>query len=76
MSGPSDNPVRRGVRGGLIALAMIAGGVGGWQFFAPHLFYDAFPGLGHAWVSLFPPFNAHLMQDVGGFNLAFAVLFA
>ena len=42
---------------------------------APRYFYDSFP-LGASWVDLLPPFNQHLISDVGGFYLAFALLFA
>jgi uncharacterized membrane protein YhaH (DUF805 family) len=42
---------------------------------APRYFYDTFP-LGASWVDKLPPFNQHLVSDVGGFSLAFAVLFA
>lgn len=76
MSGRLEPAARRWVRGGLVALAAITGALGSWQLFAPRPLYDAFPGLGHTWVSLLPPFNDHLVRDVGGFNLAFAVLFA
>jgi len=41
---------------------------------APRYFYDSFP-LGASWVDLLPPFNQHLISDVGGFYLAFALLF-
>src|SRR3954469_13078504 len=42
---------------------------------APRTFYDDFPFLAH-WVALLPPYNAHLVTDVGGLYLGFAVLFA
>ena len=42
---------------------------------APRAFYDDFP-LGRAWVQMLPPYNEHLVGDVGGFYLAFALLFA
>jgi hypothetical protein len=42
---------------------------------APRYFYDSFP-LGASWVDMLPPFNEHLISDVGGFYLAFALLFA
>jgi hypothetical protein len=42
---------------------------------APRYFYDSFP-LGASWVDLLPPYNQHLISDVGGFYLAFALLFA
>ena len=43
--------------------------------FGPGSFYASFP-LGRGWVELLPPYNEHLIRDVGGFYLAFAVLFA
>jgi hypothetical protein len=42
---------------------------------APRSFYDDFPFVAH-WVDLLPPYNAHLVTDVGGLYLGFAVLFA
>ena len=60
-----------------LALAIIAIGylpVGLWATFAPRSFYDNFPGLGHHWVSGDPPFNPHLVTDVGGLNLALAAI--
>jgi len=42
---------------------------------APHSFYTSFP-LGRHWVELLPPYNEHLVTDVGGLYLGFAVLFA
>jgi len=42
---------------------------------APRNFYDDFPFL-TAWVSLLPPYNEHLVTDVGGLYLGFAVLLA
>lgn len=41
---------------------------------APRTFYDDFPFLTH-WVELLPPYNEHLVTDVGGLYLGFAVLF-
>src|SRR6266536_3870924 len=41
----------------------------------PRAFYDSFP-LGLSWVDELPPYNQHLVTDVGGFYLAFAALFA
>lgn len=42
---------------------------------APHAFYDGFPFVRH-WVDLLPPYNEHLVTDVGGLYLGFAALFA
>lgn len=41
----------------------------------PRTFYEDFPFLTQ-WVSLLPPYNEHLVTDVGGLYLGFAVLFA
>jgi hypothetical protein len=41
----------------------------------PMTFYDDFPFLAQ-WVNLLPPYNEHLVTDVGGLYLGFAVLFA
>ena len=41
----------------------------------PQTFYEDFPFLA-SWVSLLPPYNEHLVTDVGGLYLGFAVLFA
>ena len=54
---------------------MVTGAVVGvWALCLPHSFYDAFPGLGHTWVSVDGPFNGHLVRDVGGSYLVFAAL--
>ena len=62
------------VRGGLALLAVSSLVNGLWASVAPRSFYDDFPGLGAAWVALLPPFNAHLVTDVGAFYLGFAVV--
>ena len=40
---------------------------------APHTFYDDFPFLRH-WVDKLPPYNEHLITDVGGLYIGFAVV--
>jgi len=57
-------------------LAVVAGETGIWATATPRGFYDHFPGLGHHWVAALPPYNEHLVRDVGAFYLAFAVLLA
>lgn len=42
--------------------------------FAPRTFYDDFPFFAH-WVDMLPPYNEHLISDVGGLYLGFALLF-
>jgi hypothetical protein len=58
---------------GLLALSAAATGLP--ASFVPRSFYGSFP-LGLSWVDRLPPYNAHLVTDVGGFYLAFAALFA
>ena len=50
--------------------------VGGWAAVAPRSFFDRFPGWGHSWTALLPPYNEHLTRDVGGLSLALAVVTA
>jgi hypothetical protein len=60
------------------ALGFLAGVtllIGVTAAFAPRTFYDDFPFVTH-WVELLPPYNEHLVTDVGGLYLGFAVLFA
>jgi hypothetical protein len=59
------------LRAGLILLAVIQAGQGAWQYFAPRSFYGTIPT-----VAADPPFNDHLLRDVGGLNLALAVVLA
>ena len=40
----------------------------------PHGFYADFPFTSH-WVDLLPPYNEHLVTDVGELYLGFAILF-
>jgi hypothetical protein len=54
----------------LIVIAIGNGVVGLWASLAPQSFYDDFPGAGRHWVALDPPFNEHLVRDVGTLNLA------
>lgn len=54
---------------------MVSGQIGVWALAAPRSFYDDFPGLGRAWVSVDGPFNEHLIRDVGALNVALAALF-
>ena len=56
-----------------VALSALMPGLEGTL--GPSSFYASFP-LGRGWVDLLPPYNEHLIRDVGGFYLAFAVLFA
>jgi hypothetical protein len=65
----------RWLSGTTLAMALITFGIGFWQTVLPLNFYQAFPGLGHQWVTLLPPYNEHLVRDVGEGNIAFGLLF-
>jgi hypothetical protein len=65
----------RAARAALVVLALAAGGIGLTATVAPRTFYDDFPFFDH-WVDLLPPYNEHLVTDVGGLYLGFTILFA
>ena len=60
--------------GTLGALALSQAVVGLWALLAPRHFFDAFPAAGHAWVALLPPYNEHLVRDVGALSCALLVV--
>lgn len=62
------------IRVALGYLVLVSLQIGAWAQFAPRSFYDDFPGLGRAWVSVDGPYNEHLVRDVGGLYLALTVL--
>lgn len=62
------------IRAGLIFLAVAQGAVGLVQLFAPTTFYEDFPLPATPWVSLLPPYNEHLMRDVGALTLAYVLV--
>lgn len=55
-------------------LAISQAVVGVWALLAPSGFYRTFPAAGHPWVSLLPPYNEHLVRDVGALSLSLTVL--
>jgi hypothetical protein len=65
----------RVARAALAITAASAAGVGAVAAFAPRTFYDDFPYLGH-WVDRLPPYNEHLVTDVGALYLGFALVLA
>ena len=64
----------RWLRAGIALLAAAFGAVGFWAQLAPQSFYDDFPGGGRTWVSALPPYNEHLVRDIGSLYLALALL--
>ena len=65
---------QRWTRIALAYLALVSLEIGVWAQFAPRSFYDHFPGLGRAWVSVNGPYNEHFVRDVGGLNLGLAAV--
>ena len=61
------------VRGALLVLCAYCLFIGFVAVAAPHTFYDDFPFLAH-WVDKLPPYNEHLVTDVGGLYVGFAVV--
>jgi hypothetical protein len=56
---------RAWLRAGLLALAALQTVVSIWQYVFPRSFYNDFPT-----VNLDPPYNEHLISDIGGLGLA------
>jgi hypothetical protein len=65
----------RAARAALVLLFLAAVTIGLAATVVPRTFYDDFPFVTR-WVELLPPYNEHLVTDVGGLYLGFAVLFA
>ena len=63
------------MRPGLFFMVAQAALVGVWALLAPRSFFRDFPAIGGAWVNALPPYNEHLVRDIGGLNLGFALLF-
>lgn len=74
-----DTLVPRWVRLGLVALLAVPQLlIGLWAMLAPEGWFDSFPGLGPALIAGEPPFNHHLVTDVGAgfFAVGIGVLLA
>ena len=65
---------RRFTRVAMALLVVNQAILGVWASLAPRSFYDRYP-LGSGWVAALPSYNEHLVRDVGGLSLGFAVLF-
>ena len=65
-----------GIRLGVFFLAVGVAVPAAWALLSPRSFFTDFPGGGQAWVQQFPPYNEHLVRDVGSFYLAFTALLA
>jgi hypothetical protein len=58
----------------LIVLAFASLSVGVPAILVPEAFFDDYPFF-TAWVGLLPPYNEHLVTDVGGLYLGFGIMF-
>ncbi len=50
------------------------GSWGAWAIVAPRHFFDTFPGFGFHWTAAYPPYNQHLVVDLGAIFLTLAFL--
>ncbi len=57
----------------LLAVVVYCLFIGLSAYVVPHTFFTDFPFLAH-WVERLPPYNEHLVSDVGGLYLGFAVV--
>jgi hypothetical protein len=62
------------VRGGLVLLGALHLSWGVPATLAPRWFFDTFPGMGRAWTAAYPPYNAHLVTDLGATFTTLGVL--
>jgi hypothetical protein len=65
---------RRVVRAGLLLLGLLHLSWGVVATLAPRAFFDGFPGFGRSWTAAYPPYNAHLVTDVGAAFVTLGVL--
>jgi hypothetical protein len=56
------------------ALGMVIASWGVWARWWPQHFFDTFPGWGHRWTAAYPPYNEHLVTDLGATFLTLAFL--
>lgn len=61
-------------RFGAILLALLNIWWGLWARLWPRPFFDTFPGFGHHWTAAYPPFNEHLVTDLGSTFLTLGFL--
>lgn len=68
--------LRTAVRGGLVLLAVPNLAWGSWATLWPRHFFDTFPGFGFHWTAAYPPYNHHLIADLGASFLTLGALLA
>jgi hypothetical protein len=58
----------------MAALGLVELSWGGWAYVAPAEFFADFPGVGHRWTAGYPPYNEHLIADLGATFLTIGAL--
>jgi hypothetical protein len=58
----------------LVAYGLVNLVWGGWAYADPAGFFDDFPGFGRRWTGAYPPYNEHLVTDLGATFLTLGVL--
>lgn len=64
------------VRLGLAGLAAANLWWGAWAALFPQHFFETFPGFGRRWTAAYPPYNEHLVTDLGATFLTLGLLLA
>jgi hypothetical protein len=64
------------VRIGMALLAVLHGWWGLWALIDPQHFFNTFPGAGRRWTAAYPPYNEHLVVDLGATFVTLAFLLA
>jgi hypothetical protein len=62
------------IRIGSGLLGLVHAWWGLWAWLAPAHFFTTFPGWGHRWPAAYPPYNEHLVSDLGSTFLTLAFL--
>lgn len=62
------------LRAGLAVLGVLHLSWGVAATAAPRWFFDTFPGFGERWTAAYPPYNEHLMIDLGATFVTLGVL--
>ncbi|HEY7223365.1 MAG TPA: hypothetical protein VH561_07130 [Micromonosporaceae bacterium] len=62
------------VRVGMAALGAVHAWWGVWARLFPRHFFANFPGFGRRWTAAYPPYNEHLVTDLGATFLTLAFL--
>jgi hypothetical protein len=62
------------VRIATAGLGLLHGWWGIWALLFPRHFFETFPGFGRRWTAAYPPYNEHLVADLGATFVTLAFL--